>query len=169
MTVTLHAQPYDRDARGFYFEDFEIYKTNAAIVKNSYGQKVEEFEIQFIEGSELYCDFAKAYGVNQANLAQFYNAIEEWGDDEKVKFIIAVGECSYHFDPDTVHPDDFDVAIYNVENLKELAEQFIDEGYFGEIAESLQFYIDHDLIARDLSVDYTETTIAGNRLVYRCD
>ena len=168
MTVTLYAQPYDRDARGFYFEDLESYKTNAAIVKNSYGQKVEEFEIQFIEGSGLYCDFAKAYAVNQANLAQFYNAIEEWGDDEKLSFIIAVGECGYRFDPDTVRPDDFDVDIYNVESLKELAEQFIDEGLFGEIPGSLQFYIDYDAIARDLSADYTETTVAGNPLVYRC-
>ena len=165
----LYAQPYDRDARGFYFEDLQIYKTNAAIVKNSYGQKVEEFEIQFIEGSDLYCDFAKAYGVNQANLTQFYNAIEEWGDDEKLNFIIAVGECGYHFDPDTTHPNDFNVEIYSVENLRELAEQFIDEGLFDEIPESIQFYIDYDAIARDLSMDYTETTIAGNHLVYRCN
>ena len=56
--------------------------------------------------------------------------------------------------------------IYAVESLRELAEQFVDEGLYGDIPESLQYYIDLDAIARDLSGEYTETTIAGGRYVY---
>ena len=52
--------------------------------------------------------------------------------------------------------------------LRELAEQFVDEGLFGEVPESFRFYIDYDAIARDLAVDYSETTIAGSRIIYRC-
>lgn len=89
-------------------------------------------------------------------------------DWEKFQFIIAVGECGYSFEADTVSSDNFDVDIYGVESLKELAEQFVDEGVFGEIPESLQCYIDIDAIARDLGMDYSETTIAGNNFVYRC-
>lgn len=52
--------------------------------------------------------------------------------------------------------------------MKELTEQFVDEGLFGDIPERLQYYLDYDAIARDLSMDYAETEIAGQRLIYRC-
>ena len=43
----------------------------------------------------------------------------------------------------------------------------MDEGLFGEVPPQFQFYIDYDAIARDLSFDYTEIEIAGERLIYR--
>ncbi|MDQ0421950.1 antirestriction protein [Peteryoungia aggregata LMG 23059] len=52
--------------------------------------------------------------------------------------------------------------------MKALAERFVDDGLFGEIPDHLAHYIDYDAIARDLSMDYTETEIAGERLIYRC-
>lgn len=52
--------------------------------------------------------------------------------------------------------------------MRELAEQFVDEGLFGDIPERLAGYIDYDAIARDLAMDYAETTIAGEWLIYRC-
>jgi len=52
--------------------------------------------------------------------------------------------------------------------MRELAEQFVEEGLYGDIPESLQFYIDFAAIARDLAVDYSETVIAGSRVIYRC-
>ncbi|MEP3786728.1 antirestriction protein ArdA [Ascidiaceihabitans sp.] len=51
--------------------------------------------------------------------------------------------------------------------MKELAEQFVDEGLFGDIPDHLANYIDMDAIARDLAVDYAETELAGERLIYR--
>ena len=51
--------------------------------------------------------------------------------------------------------------------MTELAEQFVDEGLFGEIPGHLAPYIDMDAIARDLAVDYSEAEIAGERLIYR--
>ncbi len=52
--------------------------------------------------------------------------------------------------------------------MRELAEQFVEEGLFGDIPERLQFYIDYDAIARDLAVDYSEAVIASSRVIYRC-
>ncbi len=169
MTITLYAQPYDLAATGFYFEDVETFNEKSRTLKNDYGDNVEEFEIQFIDSDdEIDCALAKAFDINQANIAAFLKCADEWEDWEKFHFIIAVGESGYSFDPDTVRPDDFDVDVYGVENIKELAEQLVEEGLYGEIPEHLQCYIDYDAIARDLSCDYTETTIAGNSLVYRC-
>ncbi len=62
---------------------------------------------------------------------------------------------------------DFDVDIYHVDSMKELAEQFVDEGLFGDIPDHLANYIDMDAIAYDLAMDYTETEVAGERLIYR--
>lgn len=164
---TLHAQPYDISANGFYFEDLEGYKTKAAANKNDYDDPVEEYEIQFIDGDHIDCDLAKAWGINQANIRGYFEACEGWDDNEKTVFIIAVGEVGCCFDPETVSPSDFDVDIYHVDSMKELAEQFVEEGLFGNIPEHLANYIDMGAIAYDLAMDYTETEVAGERLIYR--
>ncbi len=93
---------------------------------------------------------------------------EAWDAHDKRRFIIAVGECGYGFAPETVSPDDFEVDVYEVESLKDLAAQFVEEGLFGEIPEHLRPYLDMDAIARDLAADYAETEIDGVRLVYAC-
>ena len=163
----LHAQPYDISANGFYFESLEEYAAKASRNRNDYGDPVEEYEIQFIDGDHIDCDLAKAWEINQANIGPYFEACESWGDHDKTVFIIAVGEAGYSFDPETVAPSDFDVKIYHVDSMKELAEQFVDEGLFGEIPDHLANYIDMDAIASDLAIDYTEAEIASERLVYR--
>ncbi len=168
MSVQLFAQPYDISASGFYFDSAEEFHTKALALQNDYGDPVEEFELQFIDGDGIDYAFAKAFGINQANYVDFFAYAEDWEEWEKVIFIIAVGECGYQFDPSTVTPDDFDVDVYDVENMRELAEQFVEEGLFGDIPENLQHYIDFDAIARDLAVDYGETVIDGGNVVYRC-
>ena len=51
--------------------------------------------------------------------------------------------------------------------MKDLAEQFVEDGLFGDIPQNLQYYIDYDAIARDLEFDYTQTEVAGQNLIYR--
>ena len=167
MTITLYAQPYDISAVGFYFTNAEDYAAKAENLRNDYGHPVEEFEIQFIDGEAIDAALARALNLSQANFARFFEFVEDWSDYEKLMVIIAVGECCYEFD-DKSDPADFDVDIYHVGSMRELAEQFVEEGLFGEIPEHLANYIDYDAIARDLSVDYSETEIAGQRLIYRC-
>lgn len=58
--------------------------------------------------------------------------------------------------------------IYGRESLRDLAARFVENGLFGDILEPLRFFIDYDAIARDLSADYMEIEIAGERMVYRC-
>ena len=162
----LHAQPYDLSATGFYFESVEEFDAKAKANRNDYGQQVEEYELQFIDGDNIDCDLAKAIGINQANAPQYFGAVETWSEYDKQRVIIAVGEGGYTFDQNS-NPDDFEVDIYPVETLRELAEQFVDEGLFGDIPERIQSYLDYDAIARDLGCDYTETEVAGQRLIYR--
>jgi antirestriction protein len=166
--TTLYAQPYDISAAGFYFDTAEEYNEKAKNNRNNYGGTVEEYEIQFIDGENIDCALFKALRIHQGNFGQYLQACDDWQEDEKRKVILAVGECGYIFDFATDTPDSFDVDIYEVESMKELAEQFVDEGLFGEIPPSIANYLDYGAIARDLGFDYTETEIAGTRLIYRC-
>ncbi len=166
--TTLFAQPYDISASGFYFDNAEDYLKQAKANRNDYNQPVEEYEIQFIEGESIDVALAHAWGLSQCSLESFFKATEDWELHEKQCFIIAVGEAGHDFDPQTVKPDDFEVIIYHCDTLRELAEQFVDEGYYGDIPSSLANYIDYEAMAYDLSMDHSEVTIAGKHFIYTC-
>jgi len=168
MATTLYAQPYDITAKGFFFETAEEFARQAAAKRNRYGLPVEEFEIQFIDGARIDASLASALGLHQGDVAAFFEKVEAWDDAQKLRAIIATGECGYVSSLETCDPDDFDLDIYEETSLRDLAEQFVEDGLFGDIPEPLQVYIDYDAIARDLTVEYSETVIAGRRLVYRC-
>lgn len=164
----LFAQPYDISATGFYFGTAEEYAQKAARNRNSFGGIVEEYELQFIDGEDIDGKLFEALQVNQATFGKYLEACDDWSEGDKRKVIIAVDECGYRFDIGNDTPDSLDVDIYELDGLKELAEQFVDEGLYGEIPSSLANYLDYDAMARDLGMDYAETVIAGQRLVYRC-
>ena len=168
MTQLLYARPYDISAEGFLFDSAENFTEQASKLKNAIGQPIEEFEISLFDGDEIDRALADAWRLDQANFTAFICAAEQFNDHNKIRFIIVVGECGYSFDPAKDHLDDLDIDIHEVDSLKDLVEQFIDDGLFGSIPENLAGYIDVDAIARDLSFDYTETTVAGKRLLYDC-
>ena len=167
MTI-LFAQPYDTSASGFYFESFDDYAAKSSGLKNDNDQSVEEFEIQFVDGDDIDSALADAWGLTQLHLSAFFDAVDKWDTHQKHRFIIAVGECGYNFDPASDHPDQFEIDLYEMDSLVALAEHFVDEGFYGDIPERLEFYIDTDAIARDLSVEYSELTITRKRFVYAC-
>ena len=167
MTL-LFAQPYDISANGFFFETEEEYNEKAAALRNSSGWPVEEFEIQFIDGESIDAELFEALSIQQGNFGAFLNEVDTWSDEEKAILIIAVGKAGYEFTLGTDIPDEFDIDLYEIDNLRNLAMQFVEEGLFGSIPESIQHYLDYDAIARDLSMDYSEITINRTRYVYRC-
>ena len=168
MTLQFYAQPYDLAANGFYFETYEDFVSRSKALKNDYGELVEEFEIQFIDGNEIHAALFKALTVHQGSIGAFIEKAEAWEDWEKLHIVIAVGENGYSFDLNNGDPSDVDIEYYEAQSLKELAKRFVDDGYFGEIPDNLQTYIDYEAIAVDLSYDYAKAHIAGMSLVYRC-
>ena len=165
----LYAQPYDITAHGFYFETADEYNDKARKLRNSYGLPVEEFELQFIDGENIDAKLFEALAINRINVAAFLLAAEDWSDDDKIKIIIAVGESGYTFDLGKDSPDQFDVDLYEMDSLHDLAVQFVDEGLYGTIPAPIQNYLDYDAIARDLGMDYSEITIDSTRYIYRCN
>lgn len=168
MATTLYAQPYDITAKGFFFETAEDFACQAAAKRNRYGLPVEEFAIQFIDGARVDAALTSAFGLHQCDVAAFFEKVETWDDAQKLRAIIATRECGYVSSLETCDPDGFDLDICEEASLRDLAEQFVEDGLFGDIPEWLQVYIDYDAITRDLTVEHSETVIAGRRLVYRC-
>jgi hypothetical protein len=167
-STILYAQPYDLCAHGFYFSSYEQYETLSKKLRNDYGDPVEEFEIQIIDAEDIDVSLFNALGIHQGNVDAFLELSDEWTDDQKIRAIIAIGEVGYSFNLREDDPDDFDLDLYEMNSLRDLAHYFVDEGLFGDIPERLQFYINYDAIARDLGMDYSEITIAGMNLIYRC-
>ncbi|MEP3198209.1 MAG: antirestriction protein ArdA [Lentilitoribacter sp.] len=169
MTVTFYAQPYDISAAGFYFTDEQSYLEKINSITNDYGDKVEEFEIQFINGFVLDSKLAQAIKPDQCNIVALMEAMNTWTEDQKIRVIIAVHDGGASFDFEIDEPDDLDIDIYADMRLLDLAYQFVDEGLYGEIPEHLANYIDYEAIANDLRHEYSETQISGETYVYRMD
>lgn len=168
MNIQLHAQPYDIAASGFYFSSAGEYAAKAKTNRNDYGQPVEEYEIQFIDGDLIDCELAKAWSIHQGNFVAFLEKAEEWDHGQKIAYILAVSESGYAHDQVCDEPYGVDIDIYEVGTLRELAEQFVEDGLFGDIPDHLTHYINYDAIARDLAVEYSQTIINGQSLIYRC-
>lgn len=166
--TTLYAQPYDISATGFYFESAEEFSEKIKTIRNDCGNRVEEFEIQFIDGEEIDAELAKTWGLHQGNFIPFLEAVEAWEFWQKLHVIIAVGEYGYSFDPSTIDPESFEIDVTPAENLQAFARDCVEDGWFGSVPEALAPYIDYDAVARDLGIDYCEITIAGESFVYAC-
>ena len=164
--VTLYAQPYDLDAQGFYFTSFEDYETKYNKNCNVYGQPVEEYEIQFIDGSVINCALFDAVG--SYNLKAYYKVVNIWDDFEKVDLIISYKDniTSEPFNED-IEPNDLDIEVYYDMTFRELAQEFIDGGCLGDIPQHLEHYIDVDKYAYDLKMDYNEFRLGNTTLIYR--
>jgi len=163
MTYEYHATPYDVSATGFYFSTYEEYLEKSASHRNAYGQHVEEYEIQFIDGEN--CELFKALSVNQANLDLWFNAFEQLEQEEAVKAIYLAEYLGENMDVIIDKLDD--VCLFQGTPV-EYAENFLEEtGLIDLIPENLRYYFDYESYARDMvySGDICEITVSGENYV----
>ena len=158
--TTLYAQPYNLDAVGFYFDTLEEYQTQVANLTDKYGQPVEEFEIQFIDGDDP--ALFDACEINQSNLDVWFDTVEALSDHEKTALYFLCNCQGYRLENAL---DKLDDVSLSESSLRESAEELFDEIYLHDIPESVRFYIDYDKFARDCEIggdmsefDYNGTT-----------
>lgn len=163
--LSCFAQPYSLDARGFYFSDYEDYTAKAEALRDSFGNPVEEFEIQVIDGDAEEIDLFNACGVNQANLEQFFDEVLTIDDHQKPAFFYLTNVLNCTVDQALEKIEE--PSIYEGE-LKDAAEELFDECYLSDIPESVRNYIDYAAFARDceLGGDMAEFEFAGT--TYTC-
>ncbi len=162
-----HATPYDISASGFYFSTFDEFVQKAAKHLNDYGEHVEEYEIQFIDGdnSELF----QALDVNQATLELWFDDFEDLDGDSLIAAIYLTRDVGYAMTDVMSHVED--VHIFEGTVIEYAQEYIEDTGLLDQIPENLQFYFDTEAFARDLVIggDVTETRIQNtNFVVWGC-
>lgn len=155
----LYAQPYNRDAKGFFFSDEEELK------KGILNSGAEEFEIGYKGEDEKESHIFDCLEIDASNCIQFLEAIEAMDEHEKLKLAIYLeaGGDDYDLGDDV---EDLDINYHEVDSLKALAESFIDEGLYGDIPKTIMYYIDMELLGRDLGHEYSETEIGGTTYFY---
>lgn len=111
----------------------------------------EEWQIHDVE-----TEYIKSSWIDENESLENLIALQECITEHEEIKIAAIMECM-STDIDDVIEYAEDADFYEDMDFTELAEQFVDEGLFGEIPESFANYIDFEAIGRDLSYDYTET------------
>lgn len=146
MTNIYHATPYDISASGFYFKTYDEYLDQSTKHRNDYGEPVEEYEIQFIDGDNY--KLFEAVGVNQANLKKWFDYFEELGGEAYIKATYLADDLGADIDDILDRLDD---VILFEGTILEYTECYIeDTGLLNQIPENLRFYFDTENFARDL-------------------
>lgn len=150
----FHATPYDINHQGFYFESAEDFAQQMSTAL------FEEVEIQFIDGTKEECLISKLFKPHQGNVAGYYDAVEAGYEGHQLAGLSYLIE--YQGTPWTEATEELDdVDVYQM-TIKELAEHFAEEGiYPAGVNEKVLPYLDYDMLARDLSMDYTEIACLG--------
>lgn len=163
MTNQYHATPYDISATGFYFSTYEEYVEKAATHKNEYGDPVEEYEIQFIDGDNH--QLFKALEVNQANLNQWFDDFEDLDTDDTNKATY-LAEYSGYSDMNHILSNMEDVMLFEGTAL-EYAEEYIeDTGMLNDMPENLRYYFDTEAFASDMVLGGDVSVVEVNGSTY---
>lgn len=93
-------------------------------------------------------------------LNEIAETLEDLKDYEKETLIAILESETQRLDEALEILQDEKFVFYSDVDLEGLAEQFVDEGIFGEIPSSIISYINYESIARDLSFEgYIETSV----------
>jgi hypothetical protein len=146
------AQPYNISATGFYFADMNEYETKAAAAVDEFGQPVEEFELQYIDGD--HAELFNALRVSQAGLADWFELVDSLGNDED-RYLIAchLADLGYAIGDLADRWDDY--RIYRG-TAADYAAEIIEDCY--ELPDNIVAYIDFERLGRDMVLggDITE-------------
>lgn len=155
MATTLYANPYDTGAKGWYFKslaDFERqYKKHLP---------VEEYEIDFIDGSAQASTLFEMMKVNQANLGDFFEQLDDFEDMPEHE------QAALYYAVTNLGIDDLDRARKRVDDAirvtkgdaRAYAEEYIDAiGGVGELPKNvIEMYFDYEHFGRDAKIDLEE-------------
>lgn len=161
--TTLHATPYNLDATGFYFEGISEYQNKVINHLDCYGNLVEEFEIQFIDGEDA--ELFEACGIDQSNLNTWFDDIVFLQDYEKISLYYLIRCAGYTLSQAL---DKLDEPCITESSLKDAAAELFDECYLHTIPENVRYYIDYESFARDCALGGDMTEFEYSNRTYTC-
>ena len=157
----FYANPYDSSARGFYFESPEAFDAGVR------ASRVEEFEIDFVDGDATETALAEAVTPSQADIEAWYALLDEVESDNLLLLqIVGFAACSHGLDG----VSDFEANRRYIEQVsieegtrEELAVRFVEEGL---ISLTEWDYFDIESFVRDLRIDgYSSEYLDPDKMV----
>lgn len=161
--LTLHAQPYDINAAGFYFQSFDEWEEKFAAADE---RGVEEFEIQYIDGDDEQTTFAQLMEPTQANIEDWFDGLDEWEtmnemEQASLAWLIEDRGMSFREAQDELTTGE-EPALFEG-SVRDYAEEFIDDCYnLEESMGDLSRYFDYDAFVRDLELSGDVATFEFN-------
>lgn len=163
--VKLYVQPSVASVPGFFFETIEEYREKIFRLWVVPAVNVGESEIKFIDGKDIDREVFEALDVNKDNIGEYLRVVKQTSFRDKVKLIIRT-QVMIYCDSSWEEVKEWDIEIYEFASLKDLAIHMVKEGFYGDVPESLELYIDYDKLSHHLRVDYAEITVSGKNYVY---
>jgi hypothetical protein len=162
--IQLYANPYDTSADGFYFDSPEDFDA-----KYEQHLPVEEYEIDFIEGTSEEASLFNVAKVNQANLHEWFDGMDQLKDYEMAAayFLLDNGMVSSFSEA----VEKADQLSFSEGDVKAYAEQFIDDmgGPTALSKETLEQYFDYDSYAHDMEQNGDVVEFAFGGTTYTAD
>ncbi len=92
--------------------------------------------------------------TENSNIEEVFNTYNNLDlDDDQIESLSYLTDSLNYSVEEAINKVD-DLEVYDYDNFKDLAWEFIDQGLFGEIPPHLENYLDVDAMASDLSFDY---------------
>ncbi|RAS19547.1 antirestriction protein ArdA [Paraburkholderia bryophila] len=153
------ACPCNLDAVGFYFHSLEEYSQRTEACTDSLGGRVEEFEIQFIDGGAVDAELFGALDVSQASLSLWFDCVEVLSAEAKAAAFYLVSQCGQ-----TVQDllGNLEEVVLREGDMIDAAAELFDE-FYPELPQVARIYIDMEAYARDLRLNgaLDEFEVAG--------
>ena len=162
MTTSFFAQPYDLSAQGFYFSTFEEYEEKSDTNVNSFGQPVEEYEIQVIDCDS---DFSKHVAPDQSNLEQWIEWEGQYDDLSRMEQYAFEYLCDVKgkgADIDDIFSSIDDVIVFEGSKTDYAYEVVNDIYDIEKMLGDLSSYFDYESYARDLECNGDIVEVAYN-------
>ena len=164
--MKFYANPYNTDATGFYFETYEEYQENVAVLKDSFGNPVEEFMIDVIDGSREELQLVEAIGISQGNIKEVIEFIDTSDESDWPSIFYQLDNGVTWSLEEAIHKADYFCIVES--SLIDAATELFDECYGYSIPEPVKNYIDYEAFAHDCRIggDMVEFEFGGK--TYTC-
>jgi hypothetical protein len=145
------------------YQAYQAYQAKSECHLDRYGNAVEEFEIQYIDGDDA--ALFKDCGINQANLNTWFDDIDTLSDSDKIDLYYLVGCAGYALSQALDKIDEPSIAEGY---LKGAAIELFDDCWLHSIPENIRYYVDYDSFARDSEMGGDLTEFDFNNRTYTC-
>ncbi len=156
--ATFFANPYDLEATGFYFSEQDEFDEKYSKNLNRFGQPVEEYSIEFIDGTPAEMELYEALSDGEyINIDEYYDILNSLDESTLIAMIFLINQFGYEKDEALAAAED--VYLYEG-RAKDWIEEHVEDNYSPEYFP--ESYIDYAALGRDFSINYPDLRDIGD-------